>query len=194
MSPTPVREAQQRAPSFVGRSFALLEIHLEEVLVVSLLVFLVCAVSIEVFRRYVLNSSGAYSEEIARFALIWMVYLGIPFAVKQKRHIICDVLPSRLSRRTTLAINLVGYICFFAFCLVMVYENFQLIMTQIAIDKRTEAMHVPIWYFSASIGVGFALAGVRLLQAIRHTVRAMLNPDVSADEWAWATEAEKGFD
>src|SRR5690242_9838007 len=64
--------------------------YVEEVLVVGLLAFLVCAVSVEVFRRYILNNSGPYSEEIARFAMIWMVYLGVPYAIKQRRHIICD--------------------------------------------------------------------------------------------------------
>jgi TRAP-type C4-dicarboxylate transport system permease small subunit len=170
-----------------------LEANLEEVLVIGLLIFLVCSVTVEVFRRYILNSSGEYSEEIARYALIWMVYLGVPYAIKQRRHIICDVLPSSLSRRASLAISLVSYALFFAFSLLMVYENYQLVVTQIAVDKRTEAMHIPIWYFSSGIGIGFALAATRLLQAMRYTLRAMRS-GAGGDEWAWQTEAQKGFD
>jgi TRAP-type C4-dicarboxylate transport system permease small subunit len=170
-----------------------LEANLEEFLVVGLLVFLVCSVATEVFRRYVLNNSGEYSEEIARYALIWMVYLGVPYAIKQRRHIICDVLPSSLPRRVNLAISLASYGLFLGFSVLMVYENYQLVMTQMMVDKRTEAMHAPIWYFSSGVGIGFALASARLLQAIWHTLRAMRSGNGDA-EWAWHTEAEKGFD
>lgn len=171
-----------------------LDNYLEEFLVVGLLVFLLCSVNIESFRRYVLNDSGPYSEEIARFALIWMVYLGVPYAVKKRRHIICDVIPSRVSRRLELLINFIGYVFFLVFALVMTYENYNLVINEIAIDKTSEAMHAPIWYFSAGIGVGFALAALRLIQGIWQTVRAIRNPAFAGDSWAWQSEAEKGFD
>lgn len=179
---------------FLKSIFAWLDDYLEEFLVVGLLVFLLLSVNIEAFRRYVLNSSGEYSEEIARFALIWMVYLGLPYAIKKRRHIICDVLPAKIPRRVDLIVSFIGYVCFLLFSLVMTYENYNLVINEIGIDKRTEAMHVPIWYFSAGIGIGFGLASLRLMQGIWQTIRAIRNPDLAGDDWAWRSEAEKGFD
>jgi len=152
-----------------------LDNYLEEILVISLLVFLVVTVNIEVFRRYLLNSSGAYSEEIARFALIWMVYLGVPYAIRRNRHIVCDVLPSSIPRKVNLGVNILSYILFLIFAVVMTYENYQLILNQIAVDKRTEAMYAPMWWFSMGIGIGFGLAVLRLLQTIYLNLKELFN-------------------
>ena len=165
--------------------------NLEETLVVALLLYLVAAVCTEVFRRYVLDDSGPWSEEIARFAMIWLVYLGVPYSIKQRRHIICDVLPSRMPLRLTLAIDLISYGCFLAFVIVMVYQDYRLILTQIAADVRTEAMHVPLWYFSTAVGVGFGLAAVRLVQAVYWMMREAIDPKVVGDAWPWKIEDEQ---
>lgn len=159
--------------------------YVEEVLVVALLFFLVGAVNIEVFRRYVLNSSGAYSEEIARYVMIWMIYLGVPYAIKQRRHIVCDVLPAGMSPRLDITIDTISYLLFFLFCLFMAYQSYSLVALQIEMGKRTEAMHVPIWYFSIAIGVGFSLGALRLFQIIYHTIGRLRRPGAEGPAWPW---------
>ncbi len=44
------------------------------------------------FTRYALNSSAAWTEEIARYLLIGTVWIGISAAVKEERHIHVDFL------------------------------------------------------------------------------------------------------
>lgn len=63
-----------------------LDNHLEEMFIACLLAYLVLGVNFEVFRRYILNNSGAYTEEAIRLALISMVYLGVPYIIKKKTH------------------------------------------------------------------------------------------------------------
>ena len=42
------------------------------------------------FTRYVLNDSAAWTEEIARYLLICIVFVGIASAVRRTRHIHVD--------------------------------------------------------------------------------------------------------
>jgi TRAP-type C4-dicarboxylate transport system permease small subunit len=59
----------------------------------------VCTVG-NVIARYVFNSPIAWAEEFARYAFVWVVFLGAVACTKQKRHIIIDaalvVLPPRM--------------------------------------------------------------------------------------------------
>ena len=59
------------------------------------MVFLTCvifAITISaVFTRYVLNFVPSWSEEIPRYLLVWITYLGAALAVKFKEHISLDV-------------------------------------------------------------------------------------------------------
>lgn len=44
-----------------------------------------------VFTRYILNFVPSWSEEIPRYLLVWITYLGAALAVKFKEHISLDV-------------------------------------------------------------------------------------------------------
>ena len=58
----------------------------------------VCTVA-NVIARYVFNSPIAWAEEFARYAFVWVVFLGAVACTKQKRHIIIDALVAALPRR-----------------------------------------------------------------------------------------------
>jgi len=54
-------------------------------------------VAAQVFSRYVLNHSLFWSEELARYLLIWLTFLGASAAYHRKAHPGIDVLYARLS-------------------------------------------------------------------------------------------------
>ena len=53
-------------------------------------------VAVQVFSRYVLNHSIFWSEELARYLLVWMTFLGAGVAYYRKAHPGIDILQKRL--------------------------------------------------------------------------------------------------
>jgi len=51
-------------------------------------------VSLSVFFRYVLNNSLTWSEEISKYLMVWMVFVGAPIAMLESRHIAIEILPN----------------------------------------------------------------------------------------------------
>jgi TRAP-type C4-dicarboxylate transport system permease small subunit len=49
-------------------------------------------VFLQFFTRYVLNDSLAWTEEIARYALIWITFIGAAVVVRKNSHIAVEVL------------------------------------------------------------------------------------------------------
>jgi TRAP-type C4-dicarboxylate transport system permease small subunit len=150
-----------------------LERHGEEVLVLTLMWTVIGVVTVEVFRRYVLQAAGEYSEEIARLTLIWMVYLGVPYAIKRKKHIFCDVLPHGIPRKLHHAINIFADLMFLALAVLVVWYGWDVLEMQVMIDKRTNAMRIPTIFVSSAPVVGCALALIRLVQSIVLEVKEM---------------------
>jgi TRAP-type C4-dicarboxylate transport system permease small subunit len=148
------------------RSLAWLEEHFEEFLVIALLWVVIAIVVIEVFRRYVLQASGEYSEEIARFTLIWLVYLGVPYAIKRRRHISCEMLPARLPPLVHHSVNIFADVMFLAFAVLMVWHGWEVMQMHVMIDKRTDAMRLPAIVISSAPVLGCLLAWFRLVQNI----------------------------
>jgi TRAP-type C4-dicarboxylate transport system permease small subunit len=64
---------------------------------IALMVALVVSVSWQVISRYVFSSPSSWTEEVARFLLIWIGVLGAAYAFRTGVHLGLDVLPKKLS-------------------------------------------------------------------------------------------------
>jgi TRAP-type C4-dicarboxylate transport system permease small subunit len=60
---------------------------------------------LQVFMRYVLNHSLAWSEEFQRFAHIWLIFLAVPVAYRQGSHIGMKVLTQKLPEKAQAALE-----------------------------------------------------------------------------------------
>ena len=70
-------------------SFALRRLYqdLEQYFCAFLMVLMVFCLGAQVFFRFVLNASLTWSEELSRFAFIWLVYMGAVLGAKERIHI-----------------------------------------------------------------------------------------------------------
>ena len=84
-------------------------------------IFLMAAISIIIFvqvvSRYVFNNSLTWSEEVGRYVLIWITFLGASIGVKKYSHIGIDFLYEKLSvkNKTFLDFIIVSMGLFLAF-------------------------------------------------------------------------------
>ncbi|MGO4912096.1 MULTISPECIES: TRAP transporter small permease [unclassified Leeuwenhoekiella] len=104
----------------------------------SILVFLMASIVIavlwQVFSRYVLQSASSFTEEIARYLLIWIGILGAAYASGQQEHLAINILPPKLNpeNRIKLRIGINILIMLFAFFALiigggnLVYVNYEL--------------------------------------------------------------------
>jgi len=74
----------------------ILDIVLKNFLIV-LMVGLVAAVSWQVISRYVFSSPSSWTEEVARFLMIWIGLLGAAYAFRTRVHLGLDLLPKKLT-------------------------------------------------------------------------------------------------
>ena len=67
---------------------------------ILLMLSLVGAVLWQVISRYVFTSPSSWTEELARFLLIWIALLGGVYAFRTGMHLGLDILPKKLSGRS----------------------------------------------------------------------------------------------
>jgi TRAP-type C4-dicarboxylate transport system permease small subunit len=75
-----------------------------------LLTILLLVVGAQIFARYVLNHSLFWSEELARYLFIYLVFLGAAIALRREGHIrvsfFVERLPARVRRVVAVAVDL----------------------------------------------------------------------------------------
>jgi TRAP-type C4-dicarboxylate transport system permease small subunit len=137
------------------------------------------------FTRYVLNDSAAWTEEIARYLLICMVFVGIAAAVRTSRHIHVDFLyrlvPRTAGRALATLVDVVK-IVFFAFATVLTWQ-----MMERMVNYKMTIIDLPMNLVYGVCMFGFACAALRSVQVAvlnwRRGYSALERPDL-ADEIA----------
>ncbi len=108
-------------------------------------------VAVQVFCRYILNSSLFWSEELARYMLVWLSFFGATVAYYRNLHPGVDVLTSRISVDKQRLVRLLVHVTSMALALVMVISGLQFawfVRLQIS-----PALAIPKWIIMAVIPV-----------------------------------------
>ncbi|QXD14451.1 TRAP transporter small permease [Rhodocaloribacter litoris] len=101
----------------------------------------------QVFTRWVLRDPSSYTEELARYLLIWIGLLGAAYAAGQKLHLAIDLLPGRLTGRARHLLELAIGGCVFVFALaVMVVGGSRLVLLTLRFEQTSAALGVPLGY------------------------------------------------
>lgn|SRR5699024_7831275 len=140
-----------------------LDEHLEEYILVILSIFTVVVIFSQVVLRYIFSSSLPWSEEIARYAFIWMIYVGVSYGVKRQKHLSVDVITMLFNDRGKIIINIISNILFLIFALVITYYGIDIVGR---ITRESAALEIPMEYVYLALVVGMILTSIRLIQNI----------------------------
>lgn len=135
-----------------------------------LLVFytlVVVVIGVEVIRRFVLSFSSIWGEEIARFAFIYLTWIGASAGVKNRSHIRIDVIYSWVPERHHVWLYVLADVATMAFAVVALYYSLIPIITSISFDSVTDGLRINRSFFLVAVPLGFTMTLVRLVQNIR---------------------------
>ncbi|WP_338787127.1 TRAP transporter small permease [Metabacillus sp. FJAT-53654] len=138
-----------------------LDKHFEEYILIILSIVTVIIVFTQVFMRYVLGESLTWSEEVARYVFIWMIYIGVSYGVKKGEHLGVDAFPLLFEKKGKIIIDMIASFSFFVFAVVITYYGFDIVLK---VTRESAALGLPLgWIYSAPV-VGMLLTAIRLIQ------------------------------
>jgi len=121
-----------------------------EWLLIIIFALLVLDVLFQVFSRYILGTSFTWTEEFARFSLIWLTILGAAYLNAKREHLSMDFLHQKFSvtnkKKASVLIEI--FILLFAL-IVMVIGGFNLVYTTLHLEQLSGTLRVPLGYVYA---------------------------------------------
>ena len=145
--------------------------HGERYLMLVLYCFIVFVIVTEVLRRFVLDFSSLWGEEAARFAFIYLGWIGAAYAVKQRAHIRFDFVTRALGPRGACCVLLFSELATLVFAGFALYWSMQTLATMIRFDALSPALRIPQAWFAAAVPLGFAMVAIRVVQSAWRDVR-----------------------
>ncbi|WP_096199029.1 TRAP transporter small permease [Bacillus sp. FJAT-45350] len=164
-----------------------LDEHFEEVFLVIFSAIMVVVIAAQVFMRYVMESSLAWSEELARYCFIWLVYLGISYGVKKQRHIKVDVVLMLLKDRGKILLSIFANLIFLGFAIFVVIYGYGIASQILNLGQKSPALQIPMGYVYMATPIGMGLTAIRIVQQIVKQVQALRGKD----EFDVRTEQER---
>ena len=137
---------------------------------------LVCLITVcvfvQVFVRYVLQKPlFLWSEELARYFLIWMVFLGVGVGVKNDAHFAMDVLPPLLGRRWGAALRLFNDLCMGSILILLTLAGLR--FSYFGLYQNSPNLEILMVWIFAAIPIGGVLALIYLVERIQQRLREM---------------------
>ena len=132
--------------------------------------FVVSVIFVEVVRRFVFQYSSIWGEETARYAFIYLVWIGAAAAVKDRAHIRIDIIFRFLPSRGVAILYLLGDIITLVFACAALYWSLESVATSLRFGAATHGLRINQAWFSFAVPFGFSLILVRLVQSIRRDI------------------------
>lgn len=120
------------------------------IFLVFLMSFMVLNVLWQVGSRYIAMSPSSFTDELARYLLIWVGLLGASYVAGKKLHLAIDILPMHLQQSNASAakkLNVIINVLVAIFALlVMVWGGIRLVYITLTLEQTSASLNIPLGY------------------------------------------------
>ena len=124
-------------------------------------------VTIEVGLRYIFGQSLIFTEELSRYLMVWIVFLGGAIAIRDGSHIKITVLVKHFSHKTQQVLSLIAYTLTAFFLVIISVEGIRILPRQLY--QMCITIDISLFYFYLAIPTGSILMIIFLLPYIKKT-------------------------
>ncbi|HQC83011.1 MAG: TRAP transporter small permease [Peptococcales bacterium] len=137
--------------------------NLERNMCVLLLSVILIILTIQVCGRYVFNNTPEWSEELARYLFIWLIFWGASYAAQQNAHIRIESFNNVWPRFMRKGVAIAGELLWIAFNLVILYESAKYTYAVFDSHQISVAIKIGMGWAYLGIPLGYALMTMRIL-------------------------------
>lgn len=121
-------------------------------------------VLLQVISRYLLPFSLSWTEELARFLMLWLIFLGASHIAKASSYIRVDFIIKKMPFFVQTALNVLIKLIILAVSGYFAYLSFT-VFTTTAVREVSPSMQIPMLIPRFSMVIGFALVFLQALSA-----------------------------
>ncbi len=135
-----------------------------QVTLVGMVAIMTIIIIIQVFMRYLFLYSLSWSEEVARYLMIWVAFLGASLALKYGFHIGVEFVTTRIPEKARLHVNLVAKLSILVFLIFFTIGGFQ--VSWAVRDQDSPALLFSMGYAYLSAPMGGVFMIIQLLNSL----------------------------
>lgn len=155
----------------VNRIYSVIK-FIEENIVIILLAIMVSNVTLGVFFRYVLNNSLSWTEEVARYLMVWFAYIGMALAFRDESHVNVNAIVDLFPLSVRYLIKAISYTIVFIFLIALFFQSLNVF--RIVKIQTSPSVQIPMIYPYLSITFGAILMAIEVVYIIFKNINAAI--------------------
>ena len=136
--------------------------NLEEYICAGLLLMIVISTLLQVLSRYLIGSPIGWTEELARFLMIWLVFFGASAGIKRQEHIKVEFFLQKMPEKLRKVVIAGSMAITAIFLIILIYQGALLTIQMSSVPAVTMPITIAYIYLAIPIGCLFIL--LRLIQ------------------------------
>ncbi len=140
-----------------------------EWLTAGFLAVMVILIFAQIVSRLFIGSSFAWTEEVARYLMIWSTFLGASFAFQYGAHIGVEVLVMKLPGLLKNSVQLIASLACFGFFLIMIVKGWEI--TGRSMMQTSPALDIPMGYIYMIFPTSGILMSLNLIDVTIKSIR-----------------------
>ncbi len=160
---------------------------IEDVITITFMIVMTTVILIGVVMRFILKMPNLYGEEISRYSMIIVAFIGISIGVRQKAHLGIDGVVNSLPAKAAKVLRVIAsLVAMFAYGL-LTFEAYAFVSYSKRMHQLSPAMRLPMWIVYCILLVGFAMSFIRSLMVfwndfIAKEGEGLLEPEEDIDQ------------
>ena len=138
--------------------------NIEEYILLVLFPLMVIVVFVATCVRYLTVMSLPWAEEVARYSMVWIAYVGASLGIKRNSHLGVEAVLLLLPKGSRIFFDYFRYLMIILFNVLIAYFALQIIQSQISTEQVSPSLRIPIWFAYGAIPVGSVLMACRCVQ------------------------------
>lgn len=144
--------------------------HVEVALLAGGILLIALATIANVLARIFAGISLASTEELSRFAILFVTFVGLSHGASRGRHIRMTALYDQCGPRTRKGLTIFGAAVTGALCFTLTGYAIAYLETVYTLGTASPVLSLPLWMGYLAAPIGLALAGVQCLLTIGRNV------------------------
>jgi C4-dicarboxylate transporter DctQ subunit len=126
---------------------------------------------INVILRYFFSASTSWAEELTRYLIIWISFVGGSICVKHNDHVCVDLIHHLLPAKAKTVLIMITQWIASVFMAVLAYYSWKIMMFNFSTGQISPTLMVPMWIIYLSIVLGSILMAIRFFE---NTIRSLI--------------------
>ena len=119
--------------------------HILGVFLAAIMAIMTINVLWQVFTRFVMGTPSSFTDELARYLMIWVGVLGAAYISGKRMHVAIDLFPSKLKPENQKKLKIVVNLIIIVFCSsALVIGGIRLVYITFTLGQYSPALQIPL--------------------------------------------------